>query len=158
MFFLWRLGDNGSSQVSWTLLCIIFDLNYNVVWMVTARPRIFNYFCSLFKPLGIVSSTSVTTGITVLLMFPNAFRSKARSKYLFLFSITWIFIKWSTGTEMSLCYHWLSLALIFCLAFRDLVVSQNPRELCASFSRTDSGLCIKLLDSMFNFNFIDYSL
>ena len=60
MVFLWSSSDSKCSQVSRTLLSILADLNNAVVWLVTIRLPIFNFSCSLSKPLGILPSASIT--------------------------------------------------------------------------------------------------
>ena len=52
------------------------------------------------KPLGIVPSAPITTGITVTFIF-HFFSSLARSRYLFLFLLSFIFTLWSAGTTKS---------------------------------------------------------
>ena len=69
MVFHWSLMVRKSPQVSWTFLSILTDLNNAVVWMVSARPLIFNSSSLLNKPLGIVPSAPVTIGITDNFMF-----------------------------------------------------------------------------------------
>ena len=68
-----------------------------VIWMVSVRPPISNPSSPLFKLLGTVPSASITTGITVTLMFHCFFSSLARSKYLSLFSFSLILTLRSAG-------------------------------------------------------------
>ena len=57
------------SQVSRTLLSILTDLNNAVVWMVSARPSISNTPNPLYQFLEDLYKATITTGITVTLMF-----------------------------------------------------------------------------------------
>ena len=68
MVFHWSLSDSMSSQNSRTLLSILTDLNNFAVWMVSIRPLIFNSPSPFTKPLGIIPSASITTGITFIFM------------------------------------------------------------------------------------------
>ena len=49
-----------SSQVSWTILSILVDLNNAIVWMVSARPPIYNSSSPFNKSLRIVVGVSIT--------------------------------------------------------------------------------------------------
>ena len=69
MVFHWISSDSTSSQVSRTLLSILANLNTAVVWMVSSRPPILNSSCPLPKPLEIILSASIFTGITVTFIF-----------------------------------------------------------------------------------------
>ena len=83
------LSDGKSPQVPRTLLSILVDLNIAVVWMLSVRPPIFNSSSPL----------PITTGITVTFLFHRFFSTLARSKYLSLFSFSFIFIRYSAGTR-----------------------------------------------------------
>ena len=61
------------------------DLNNAVLWVIWARPPIFNFSSPLSKPLGTVPSAPITTGIIVFFMFHSFFISLERSMYLSLF-------------------------------------------------------------------------
>ena len=61
-----------------------------VIWMVSIRPPISNSSRSLSKPLGIVPSVAITTGVTVTLMFHSFFSLLASLKFLSLFSFSLI--------------------------------------------------------------------
>ena len=79
----------------------------------------------------------ITIGITVTFMFSRLFYSQARSKYLSLFSLSFSFTQWSTGTakftiRQVLFFNWLSLGLVVWPRLGDPFVSENPKELCAS--------------------------
>ena len=51
-----------SAQVSSTLLIILADLTYAVVWMVSIHPLISKSSSHLSKPLGIITSTPIIIG------------------------------------------------------------------------------------------------
>ena len=97
--FHWSLGDSKSSQVSRTFHSILTNLNNDVVWMISAHLPISNSSSPLVSFRGIVPSASITVGITVTFMFHSLFSSLARSKYLFLFSFSLIFMLWSADGE-----------------------------------------------------------
>ena len=67
------LRDSKSSQVSWTLLSILADLNNAVVWMVSTCPLISKSSSSFTNPLGIVPSAPITIGITANFMSHSFF-------------------------------------------------------------------------------------
>ena len=120
MFFHRSLSRDKSQLVPRTLLSILDDFSYAVVWMVSARPLIHNSSSSLSKPLGTVPSAPLTFGITVTFMFQSFFRSLAVSKNLFLFSFSLISTLWSAGMQgfVLVNYHqiWSSVwNLEFCL-------------------------------------------
>ena len=96
MVFYWDLSDSKSPQISRTLLGILTDLNNAVGWTVSARTPISNSFSLFTKPLGIIPSTLITTGITIPFMFHCFFSSLKKSKYLSLFSFSLIFTQWFT--------------------------------------------------------------
>ena len=99
--FHWNLSDSKSTQVSRTLLSILTDLNWSVVWMIKIFPLISNSSSHSSRPLGTVPSTPITIGITVTFMFHSLFSSLTRSKYLSVFSFSLIYTLWSAGTTKS---------------------------------------------------------
>ena len=68
-----------------------------VVWMFLFCSQFSSSSCPLFKPFGAVISAPIINGITVTLMFHSFLRSLARSKYLSLFSVSFIVTVWSGG-------------------------------------------------------------
>ena len=109
----WSLSDSKSPQVSWTFLCILTDLNNAVVWMVSNHPLISRSSSPCTNHLVTVPSAPITIGITTTFMIHNFFSSLARSRYLFLFSLSCSFTLWSTGTAkftirqvLFFCYHY----------------------------------------------------
>ena len=91
MVFHRSQSDSKSPQISRTFLSIQANFNIAVIWMVLIHSLIFNFSSPLSKPLRVVPSTPITTGITVTLMFHSFLDSPARSKYLSYFSLSLIF-------------------------------------------------------------------
>ena len=87
MVFRWSVSDSKSPQVSRTLLSILVDLNNAVVWMVLTRPLISKSSSPFNNPLVTVPRAPITTGINATFMFHVFFNSRARSRYLSLFSL-----------------------------------------------------------------------
>ena len=98
MIFHWSVSDRKCSQVSRTLLSILADLNNAVVWIVSARPLISKSFNPRTNPLMTVSNAPIKIGITVTFMLHCFFSSLARSRFLYLFSLSFSFTRWSAGT------------------------------------------------------------
>ena len=59
------LGDSKSPQVSRTLLGILADLKYAVVWMVSTSPLIYMFSSPIINPLVTVPSPPLTININV---------------------------------------------------------------------------------------------
>ena len=78
-------------RVSQILLSILVLLNNIVVWMASILPWLFNCSNPLFKHLGTIPKVPAITGITISCMFNSFFSSLARSKYLSIFSLSFIF-------------------------------------------------------------------
>ena len=107
----------------------------------------FLVFLILFsRLLEIVPSAPTTTGITIIIMSHNFLSSLARSEYLLIFSLSFIFTLWSTGTtkftrrQVSFSC-WLELGLVFWPGFGDSLASQNPREFRAFHSLERILIC-----------------
>ena len=97
--FLWCFTDK-CPLVSRTLLSIVANLNYAVVWMVSILPFITNFFSIFSKPLGTVPGAPTTIGTTVL-SFSTIFLIPWHDLsilYLFFFSFifTLILLFWRT--------------------------------------------------------------
>ena len=69
MVFHWNLSYSKFSQVSWTLLSILADLNNDVVWMISTRLLISSSSCPFTNPLVTVPSAPITVGITIVFFF-----------------------------------------------------------------------------------------
>ena len=159
----WSLSDNKSPQVSRTLLSILADLNYAVIWMVSTRPVISKSSSPCTNPLVTVPRAPITISIIVTFMFHSFFNPLTRSRYLSLSSHSFNFTLWSAETAKSIILQVLFLLLVIirsgCLAEICLSVctSKSQRSLCVLFSWTDSGLCLYHLFVWSNFNFLDSS-
>ena len=69
MVFHWSLSDSKSPQVSRTLLSILANLSNSVVWLISTRPLISDFYSHLTKPLGIIPSALITLSINDSLTF-----------------------------------------------------------------------------------------
>ena len=127
----WSLSDNKSPKVSRTLLSILADLNNAIVWMISTCPLISLSSSPFTSPLGFPNAPT-----PVIFMFHSFFCSLARSSFLSLFLLSFIFTLWSTRTAKTSIWHvhfscLLSLGLVVWPRLGDLFVSQNPSEVCA---------------------------
>ena len=159
-------------QVSKSLLSILADLNNAVFWMVSTCPLISESSCPFINILGIESSTSITIGISVTFMFHSFVSSLARSQYLSLFSISFIFTRWFADTAKSTIQPILFFLFFFFFFFlltitrsghlaeiwRTVFISSSERSFWISFSRTDSGLYVYHLFGWSNLSFLHNSL
>ena len=70
MIFYRSLSDGKSPQVFWILLNLRADISNTQIWIILIRPPISNYSSFFFtKPLRIVPSAPLTTGINIIFMF-----------------------------------------------------------------------------------------
>ena len=104
-------------------------------------------------------------------MFHSFFNSLARSRYLSLFSHSFIFILWSAGTAKStilqvLFFFSFSFFLLLLIIIRSGILAgirwsvcmlKSHRSLCMAFSRTGVGLCIYHLLVWPNLSFLQIS-
>ena len=111
------------------------------------------------NPLVTVPKAPITISITLTFMFHSFFfNSLARSRYLSLFSLSFNFILWSTGTGKSTILQVLTFLLIIIRSGRlaeirwSVCISKSLRSLWVSFSRIDSKLCIYHLFVWSNLN------
>ena len=139
MVFTWSLSCCKSPQVSRTLLNILADLKNVVVWMFSTCLL----FLSLPVPLAIPwvlfrvhqpQLLSLSRPFSVVV-----FSSLARSRDLSLVSLYFVFTLRSAGRQSPLfgrlsCFFCLSQRLVVWPRLGDPFVSQNPRELCSSYS------------------------
>ena len=160
MVFHWILSDSKSPHVSTSLISILADLNNAVVWMASTRSLFSKSSSPFINPSVTVPRAPITIGIIVTFMRHSFFNSLARTRHLFLFSLSFNFILWSTESAKSTIQWVLFLLLIMissgCLAeIRWFVcMSKSYRSLYISFSRTDAGLCEYHLFLWFNLNFL----
>ena len=158
----WSLSDSKSPQVSKILLNTLTDPNA-FGSLVSARPLISKFSSPFINPLVTVLNAPITIGINVTFMFHSFFQF-SRKVHVLIFSLSLSLTLLSAGTANStigqvlnffffLCC-WLCLCLVVWLKLRDLFVSQNPIEMCASQSRTVSELCIYRLFEWSNFSFL----
>ena len=117
MVFHWSLSDSKSPQVSRTLLSILAVLNNAVVWMISTRPPTSKSSSPFSNPFVTVPNAPITIDIIVTCMFHNFFNSLARLRYLSLFSHSFSFILWSTGTAKLTILQVLSFLLSFRVFF-----------------------------------------
>ena len=142
MFSYWSSSDNKSFQVSRTRLNILADLNNAVVCMVSNCSLISKSSGPFTYSLVTVPTAPITIGTVVTFMSHCFITSLARSRYLSIFSLSFIFTLWSAGTVRSTIqlvlslffFLRLSLGLVVWPRLDDPFVSQNPWEICASHS------------------------
>ena len=109
------------------------DILWNrITSSLTKFLQIFNSTSLLSRLLGTISSGPITISITVTFMYQKSCCSLARSMYLSIFSLSFIFIQWSAETVKSTRWQVFCFCLINTwsglLGFGDLFVSQNPRK------------------------------
>ena len=145
----WSLSDNKSSQVFKTLLSILANLNYAVVWMVSTHPLIPKYSSPCTNPFVTEPRAPITIGIIVTFTFHSFLNSLARLRYLSLFSYSFNFTLWSARTAKSTILQVFFFFLLIIMRSGHLAeiwwsicMLKSQRSLCISFSRTDSRLCI----------------
>ena len=88
MVFPMNLSESNSAQVSCTFLSILTDLSNAEGWLVSIFPLISNSSSLFPEPLGAVPRALTAIGIIFTLIFYNSFSTKARSKYLNIFSFS----------------------------------------------------------------------
>ena len=98
MEFHWSLSDSKSPQVFRTLLSILADLNNGVVWMVSTRPLISKSSSPNTNTLMTILNARITFGIIVTFRFHSVFSSQTSTRYLSIFSLSFIFTLLSTRT------------------------------------------------------------
>ena len=160
MIFQCSSTDIKSPQVTRTLLRILANHNYTVIWMVFIHLPIFNSSRSLSKPLGTIPSAPITIGITITFMFYSFLSSLAMSQYLLIFSLSLIFTQWSARMANSTPWQVLFSSLIFIWSGVlagikwSARISKSQQILCISFSRIDSALYIYHLVEWSDFNIL----
>ena len=98
MVFHCSLSDSKSLQVSSILLSTLANVNNVAVWMVSTCPVI----CKSSSPCTNHQVTITRQANTVTFLFHNfSFNFLARSRYISLFSLSFNFTLWTTGTAKS---------------------------------------------------------
>ena len=106
------LSDSKSPRVSRDPLRIQANLSNAVVWMFSTCPQISKSSSPFTISLGFVPRAPIKTGITVTFLFYSFFSYLAGSKYLSLFSPSFIFTLWSSPFGRFFSYFLLSLGLV----------------------------------------------
>ena len=164
MIFHWILSDSKSPQVSRTLLSILAVLNNTLVWMVSTRPPTYKSSCPFSNPLVTVQNAPITIGIIVTCMFHSFFQFPSKVEVPIIFSHSFSFILWSTGTMKSTI---LQLLFIMLINIRSGLLAEIRWSVCMSkshrsyiselFSWTVAELCIYHLLVWSNLNFLHIS-
>ena len=151
-------SDSRSLRLCWTLPSILADLNDAVIRMFSSRPLISKVSSSYTNTLVTVPSAPVTIGITVTFMFRSFFISLARSRYLFLFSLSFRFTQ---PERQSLLFG--RFIFFFLTITRSGRLVEIRWSVCSSkskwilyilFSRAGSGLRKYHLVGLLNLNFL----
>ena len=154
--------DSKTPQIARTLLSIQVDISNAAVLMVSTCRLICKSSSPFSYLLKIVPSAPITIGITVTFKFHSFFSSLVRSRYLSIFSSSWI---WTL-----LAFSKFTLQQVFFLFLLTVTrsgrlveikwsvcISILLRNLCVSFSSTDSWLCTQYLFICSNINFLHNS-
>ena len=82
--------------------CLQYSCHFQQCWsLVLILSLISNFSSPFFKYFGTAPSIPTTIGITITLMFYSIFSSLARSKYLSIFLLSFIFTLWYTRMPRS---------------------------------------------------------
>ena len=84
MVFHWSLCDSKSLQVSRTLLNILADFNYAVIWIVSTRPLISKSSSPFNNPSVTEPRAPITIGIIDTFMFHSFFQFPRKIQVLIL--------------------------------------------------------------------------
>ena len=139
-----------SPGLFWPIFWIQANLNNTVVFTYPLISKSSNPF---INPLRIIPSTPGKIGITFTFRFQGFFYSLARSRYQFLFSLSFIFTQWSVGTAKPTI--WQRFFLFFLLLLLTITwsgrlveirwsicITKSQRRFYVSFSWTDTECCI----------------
>ena len=162
-WFLTSLSDRKFLQVSRTILSILADLNNAVVWNISTRPLIFMSSSPCTNPLMTVPRAPVHRHFHV----PQFFQFSGKVNVLiFLF----VFFQFYSMVNRDSKVHNSVSFFCFCFCFFIIINSghlaeikwfasmlKSQRNLCISFSRTDSGSLIYHLFVQSNFSFLHNS-
>ena len=110
-------SDINSPQVSRTFLGSLNVPNNAVVWIVSILPLISNS-----KTLGTVQSEPTTIDITAKLIFHSFFSSLAKSKYVSIISLSFIFTLWSGETAKSIRKVYFFFFFFFVISMRFVIL------------------------------------
>ena len=123
--------------------------------MVSTRPPTYKYSRPFNNLLVTMPKAPITICIIVNFMFHSFFNSLARSRYLSLFSHS--FILWSAATAILQIFFFLLIIIRSGLLAEirgSVCISKSHRSLCVSFPRTGAGLCIYHLLAWSYLNFL----
>ena len=161
MVFHWSLRDNKSSQVSRTLLSILADLNKAVVWKVSTYPLISKSSSPFNNSSVTVPRAPITIDITVTFIFYIFFQFPSKVEALILL---FAFFQFYSVTAKLTILPVLSFLLLIIVRsghrveiMLSVCVSKSQWNLCLSFSRADSELCIYHLFVWANLNILHSS-
>ena len=93
----WSLSDSKSPQVSvfWPISVMLYFVWYPLVSLFASPP------IPVARPLVTLPRAAISIGITVTFLLHSVCNSFARSKYLYIFSLSFYFTLWLTGTAES---------------------------------------------------------
>ena len=153
-----------SLQVCRAPRSILANLDNSELWIVSTRPVISKSSSPCNNPLVTVPRAPITIGNTFTFMFHIFFQFPSKKEILILlfaffqfYSVVCWDSKVHNSTNSFTFFCWLSWGLVIWPRLGDPFVSQNPRSLCVSFSRTDSGFYIYHLFVWSNLNFLHNS-
>ena len=151
-FFTSVLADGLSLETEWqqismTLNSILANLRNVVIWIASARPLISKSSSLFTNPLVTVPRAPITISTTVTFLFHSFLIPKhGRGTYPSFHFLSILFYRqWDRKVHNSA----ISLFLLITIRSDRLAdirwyfcISKYPRNLCVSFSKTNSGLCI----------------
>ena len=131
--------------------------------MASTRPLISNSSSPFNNPLVTVSRAPITIRINISFMLLSFFKSRARSRYLSFFLLSFNSTLLSARIANSTILQVLFFLLIIIRSGRlaeikwSICISKSHWGLCVTLSRTDARLWIYLLFVWSNFNFLHNS-
>ena len=130
--FCWNIS--GIILISWEFFTPVLTVGFS---LKSVRPQVSKAFFS--RPLETIPVAPTVIDITITSMFYSFFSSLLRSKYLSIFSLSFILTLWSAGMAKSTKRQVLSflsiLGFVFWQGLGDPFVSQSPWEFCPSHFR-----------------------
>ena len=151
MVFLWNLSDHNSSQVSRTLLSILFDLNSVVVWMVSTRPFISKSSSPFNNLSGTVPRVLIIIGINTTFMFQSLFFFFKFPNKVEILILLFTFFQFYLVLSLDSKVHNIASSLFLVIILRSgrlaefrwsFSLLKSQESLCVSFSRTFAGFCL----------------